>query len=125
MAALIGLIAGAVALVVMLPRFAQKSLVADWMLAILMLCPLAICMLPLTIMLVASIFGLSRAHDALTGPLRKLDDYSQVMTQRTKQTADVVNQATIEASARLGFVHKVLGTFEEKSGIEEDGPYEP
>jgi hypothetical protein len=90
----------------------RVSLVADWMLTIFMLCPAAICTLPLALLAVAGVIGMSRAHVAISKPLQKLEDYSRVAVSRTAEITDSINEKTIATSARFGPIHKILGVFE-------------
>lgn len=98
--------------VLLLPRRSQVSIVSDTMLTVFVLCPLAICFMPITILFIGAIFGMNRAHDALARPLTRLEDYSKTLTERTGVVTDQVNQQTINLSARLGVLDKLLDVFE-------------
>ena len=120
------LIAAAVAVVIFVPRNlreSQTSLIADLMLAVLMLCPAVVCMLPVTILALVSVVGLNRAHGMLARPLRIVQDYSTTMSLKTKSATDTVNQKTIGASSRLGFIYKHFETFEQKPNQEDIEPH--
>ena len=106
------LVAACIAGVLLMPRRAQVSVVSDFMFTILMLCPLALCMLPITIFSVAAIFGMNRAHEAMKRPLYRLEDHSNSMVERVETVTGQVNQQTINISARFGAVYKLLGLFE-------------
>lgn len=112
-----------VVLVVLLARGAQGgaqvSIVADLLLSVLMLCPLVLCMLPVTILLIGAVFGMNRVHSAAASPLRRLEDLSETLTQRTRSASATINQKTLDTSARLGFVYRLLGTFGEASNEED------
>ena len=69
-------------------------------------------MLPITIVSVFAVFGMSRAHEAMKKPLYRLEDYSHSMVERTETVTGQVNQQTINISARFGAVYKLLGMFE-------------
>jgi high-affinity K+ transport system ATPase subunit B len=108
------LIGALVALVIVLPLRAQKSLVSDTMLTVLMLCPAAICLLPLTLLAVIAVFGMNQVHDKLAEALRRVEDYSELMVKKTEQGTDVINRRTIDVAARLAPVHRLLGFFEDE-----------
>ena len=98
--------------VLLLPRLAQVSIVSDFVLTILVLCPLVLCFLPVTILSVVAIFGLNRAHNALKRPLYRLEDYSKTMAERTESVTEQVNRQTIQISARFGALYKVIDKLE-------------
>ena len=105
---LIAIVAG----VLLLPRRAQVSLVSDFVLTILVLCPMVLCFLPVTILSVVAVFGLNRVHEVMKRPLYRLEDYSNVMAERTESVTSQVNRQTIQISARFGAVYKLLSIFE-------------
>jgi hypothetical protein len=115
---IIGLLAAA--LLWLLPRRPQVSILADVMFTVLMLCPAVLCVLPITIGLVSAVFAMNRAHDSAARPLRRLEALSVRLTQRAESTADTINRKTIETSARMGGVYKVLGVLEDNEDNEDD-----
>lgn len=106
------LLAVCLAAVLLLPRRAQVSFVSDFVLTIMVLCPMVLCFLPFTILSFAAVIGMNGAHEALKRPLYRLEDYSKVMVERTETVTEQVNRQTINISARFGAVHKLLETFE-------------
>ena len=117
------IIAGIVA-VLLLPRPPQKSLIADLMLAIFFLCPTVLCLIPLYLVIVTMAFGFGRAHNGLTGPLRRLGERSQAIAARTLDTAEAVNRKTTTYRARFAPIEKQLHRFDDlesaRSSVEED-----
>jgi hypothetical protein len=109
----VGLIvlAGAV-ISLLLPQRLQVSIIADWLLTILFLCPLALCLFPFCILMVAAVFGLNKAHDALVSPLRRVESLSETLRDRVSKTTDIVNQKTVDASAKWAFVDRLLSVFD-------------
>lgn len=105
--------------VLLMPRRAQVSAVSDFVLTILVLCPLALCFLPVTVLSIGAVFGMSRAHEAMKSPLYRLEDYSNAMVERTETMTERVNRQTINISARFGAVYKLLGTFEPSEDSDE------
>lgn len=111
--------AGVVALVIigavislLLPGRLQVSLLADWLLTILFLCPLALCLFPICILLVAAIAGMNKAHTAIANPLRRLEVLSGTIKERVSKTADTINHKTVDASAKWAFVDRLLAVFD-------------
>lgn len=105
------LIAG-VLLVLLLPGRLQVALIADWLLTILVLCPLVICLFPICILMVAAVVGMNKAHDALANPLRRLENLSETVTYQVSKTTDAINRQTVNASARWAFVDHLLSFFD-------------
>lgn len=115
---LVLLIAAAVAVLVIAPRelqAAHTSVVSDLMLSVLILCPAVLCMLPVTILMLASVVGFSRLHGAAASPLRRLEGHSETLNSKANSVADRINRGAINIGSRFGFIYKHLGTFEQKS----------
>ncbi len=112
---LVLLVTAGVVVVALFPRRVQVGIVADWMFTVFMLCPLALCTLPITLLMIGAVFGLNRAHGAAARPLRKLTDHSTTLAQRAHSTANQINQRAIDTSARFGWLHRWLGVFEDKT----------
>src|SRR4051794_15220821 len=81
--------AGGVILVVVLVIVAAAegatptSGVANTMLTVLILCPLALCLLPVYLLLVLAVVGMNRAHDLIAKPLRQLEALTLTLRDRT------------------------------------------
>src|SRR5262249_33995513 len=71
---LVGLI-----IVLLLPERLQVSLIADWLLSVLFLCPVVLCLFPLCIGLIAAIVGMNKAHDAMAKPLQRVQTLSALL----------------------------------------------
>ncbi len=98
--------------VLLLPRRDQVSIVSDVMFTLLMLCPAVVCILPVTIGVIAAVFAMNRAHDKAAGPLRRLEDLSLKLAQRADSSTDTINRRTIDFSARLGFLYRWMSVLE-------------
>jgi membrane protein implicated in regulation of membrane protease activity len=106
------LLAGGLGAVLVRLRWAQVSIVSDFALTIMVLCPMVLCFLPVTIISVVAVFGMNRAHDAMKRPFYRLEDYSKAMVERTETVTGQVNRQTINISARFGAVYKLLSILE-------------
>ncbi len=102
-------------IVLVLPRRLQVSLISDWLLTVLVLCPMVICMFPLVIGIIALIAGMNQLHQTTAKPLRRLSALSQTMADRTVQTTTVINEKTVDASSRFAFLERLLSVFDEPS----------
>jgi hypothetical protein len=77
-----------------------------------------ICLFPLALLVVVSIFGLGKAHGALMGLLAKIENASRLLESKTTSVTDQVNQKTIVVSSRFGLIYKLLGAFERPDSSE-------
>ena len=113
-------VVGALVAVFVLPRRLQVGIISDLLLTVFVLCPAALCLLPLTVVMVAGFFGMNRVHSAAARPLRKLEDASLQLVERTESTTDQINKTTIGISARFGAVYRLMGYFEQQEDDEPD-----
>mgnify|MGYP005840573289 CR=1 FL=1 len=115
----IGILAAAAGLM-MSPLFppanrAGISLVADWVLSVLVLCPTALCLFPITAGLLIAAFGLNIIHDSAARPLRRGVEMTDGLAARARQWADSISRATIAVSARLAYGERLLSMFDRPS----------
>lgn len=107
-----GVVVLGVVIALLLPSRFQISIIADWMTFVLMLCPLVICLFPLSVVLIVAIFGLAKLSDEAAKPLRRAEDFSKMLADRVVKTTDTINKQTINASARFAFVDRLLSAFD-------------
>ncbi|MBZ0280334.1 MAG: hypothetical protein K8L97_06310 [Anaerolineae bacterium] len=112
--ALLVVLVGAAA-VLFLPQRLQVSIIADWMMSVLVLCPVVICLFPICIGLIAAIAGMNRLHDAAAKPLRRAEDWSRTLAERTVKTTDALNERTVAVSTRFAFVDRLFSAFDPPS----------
>lgn len=118
--AVVLLLAG-LALVLALPQRAQVSIIADWMSTVLILCPLTLCLFPLTAGLWIAVAGMNRLHAAAAKPLDRAEDLSRALAEHAAQTAEAVSQRVISGSARLAFITRLLSIFDSLSDDAQKG----
>jgi len=104
--------AGLVALVLLLPLRGQVSIVSDVMLTWVVLCPLAICMFLPALLMALTIYGMGSLNRAAAKPLHRLHDFSETTANKAAAATDEVNQRTLRASARLGWLYRATGVFD-------------
>jgi hypothetical protein len=104
-------VAGAV-IIILLPERLQVSLIADWLLTILFLCPMALCLFPICILMIAAVVGMNRVHDSAAHPLQRLENLSVSVKERSEGAMDAVSRFVIEASVRFAFIERLLGIFD-------------
>ena len=98
-------------MVLILPRRAQVGIMADFLLTVFMLCPAAVCLLPVTIGLLVAAFGAGRLHDRAAPPLRGLQARTAAISARADALADSVNRRVIAYSGRLGALLRLFDVF--------------
>lgn len=84
-----------------LPDDRQTSLIADFLMIIVLLCPAVICLFPLYILMVVGAVGMSSVHRAAQKPLDRLNDLSEALYRRVDSASQQVAEKTIDANVRL------------------------
>ena len=85
--------------VLVLPRTMQVSLVADLTMTALMLCPLVICLLPISLGLATAAVMSGRLHQGSTGPLRRVETLSIKMSNRAVGLGERLSKLSIRFNA--------------------------
>jgi hypothetical protein len=114
------IVLGGGAIALLLPRRAQVSILSDWMLIVMVLCPAVLCLFGVCIALIVAVAGMNRLHDAATKPLDRLETLSTTLTEKTTQATDAVAQQTVNVSARFAFIDRLLNMFDELPENEEE-----
>jgi hypothetical protein len=82
--------------------------VANTLLTVLILCPAAICLLPIYLLLVIAVVGMDRAYNAVAKPLRQLEALSLTVSQRTKSLSNSADRSVINLSTRFALLDKLI-----------------
>jgi preprotein translocase subunit SecG len=69
----------------LLPRGEQTGIIANLLLTVLILCPLALCLFPVYLLLMFMVIQLQRAHSAAAGGLSRLGHVSISMNSRVER----------------------------------------
>lgn len=101
-----------VVIVLLLQRQLQVSLLADWMVTVMMFCPALICSTIVCIMLCAAIFLMGRANQSLVRPLEQMNEATQSVADRAANVTHSINQTTIKAASQFAFFDRLLGIFD-------------
>jgi hypothetical protein len=101
------LIIGLVVIMVLLGR-TPTSAVANTLLTILILCPLALCLLPIYLLLAVAVAGVNSAHGSLGKPLHRLEDLSITVRDRTYEVTDQIARASINLNTRFAALDKLI-----------------
>ncbi len=84
------------------------SAVSTTLLTVLILIPMAICLLPIYIVLVLAIFGMNRAHHGIAKPLRQLQLLSIKLRHRSESLSEQAARASISVNARFAPLDKLV-----------------
>jgi hypothetical protein len=99
-------------IVLILPERLQVSLISDWLVSVLCLCPTVLCLFPLCILMISAVVGMNRAHQAVSKPLQRVEMLSTTLRDRTAQTTDAINRQTVNASVKFAFIDRLLAVFD-------------
>jgi len=103
-------------IVFMLPHTKQVSLVADFTMTALMLCPLVICLLPISIGLATAAVMSGRLHKGAAKPLRRVEALSVEMSNRTVNIGERLSKLSIRFNTAfaplLDWTERAFGTQE-------------
>ena len=107
-------------IVLILPGRFQVSLIADWLVSVLFLCPMVVCLFPLCLLMILAIVGMNKAHQAVAKPLQRVETLSATLRDRTVQTTDAINRQTINASVKFAFIDRLLAVFDPPASPPDD-----
>jgi len=95
--------------------------VANTLLTVLILCPMALCLLPVYLVLLVAVVGMNRVYDLIAKPLRQLQDLSLQLRDRTYSLADRAARTSINLNARFAPLDKLIfSMFDRPKSNEED-----
>lgn len=111
---------GLVLLTAALPRTGASSVIANLLATLFFLCPLALCLFPFALMLVAAIYGLGRLNERVAQPLIAVERLSIHTRQQMERLGQRVAERTIAlSSAYEQFDRAVI------SKLDSAGPQQP
>lgn len=99
-------------LMVVLIKRPQVAALSDWLLTVWVLCPLALCILPVYLLMAMAAFGVGKLHDTTGKPLRRLNDVSANLSQRVIQTGEALSRKSIVIASTVALLDKVWGIFD-------------
>lgn len=90
----------------------QLSIISDIFIIVLILCPLALCGLPLYIAIGAGVFGLIRLDAGTAYRLRKLQQTSKKVQHGAEKVTTAVAKRSIQFHARFEFLRPLFQIFD-------------
>lgn len=100
----------------------RASAIADWIYSALCLFPLLLCFLPLYLILMIAIYGLTRLHAGTERPLQKLENASAKLAERINVAMNYINEKTIAFNTATAPLDDLLSGFDMPSDEEELDP---
>lgn len=79
----------------------RASAVGNFFLVFLVLCPLAVLLIPVYLMLVAASFGIRKLHDGTERPLARLEERARNVHERVANFTENLNTRGVNWSVRL------------------------
>jgi hypothetical protein len=99
-------------LVLLLPKRAQVSLVADLMLTVCVLCPTVICLFPIYLLLIVAAFGMSKLHHTGAKQLVRLETMSRELVDKTQETTDRMNRISVSLNGAAAPLNRLGNIFD-------------
>jgi hypothetical protein len=96
------------------------SLVADWMLTILVLCPAVICLFALAVGGIVSVVLMNRLHDMAATPLRRAELLTETLKARVESTGEAMSRKSIDLSARWAYFDRLLSIFDRTASSKDE-----
>ncbi len=89
------------ALVIFAAFLPGVSVVANFMMTILLLCPVVVCLLPLYFLLVFAVFGMNSVYNGAAKPLHRLEKLTASIATRTSRYSDTLARKSINLNTRF------------------------
>lgn len=106
----------------LLPRSEQTGIIANLLLTVLVLCPLALCLFPIYLLLMFMIIQLQRAHTAAAGGLSRLSHVSTSMNSRVERISTRWARRSIRFNSWFaGLDRLVFGIFDRPQNEADSG----
>jgi len=99
---------------------APTSAVASTLLTVLLLCPLAICLFPIYVLLALAAISMGRAHDLTSQPLRRIEALSLSLRERTLAVTERAAHATLNLNARFALLDRLIFSAFDRPADQED-----
>lgn len=118
---LAGLVITAAMIVVMLLREAEQvSLIADFMLIVMVLCPMLLCLGPLAVGLWVAVFAMSRVDNLLGGQIDRLEGITQSLSERTAKASEALSKRSISFSAQFAILDRLFNPVDKSDNAKSD-----
>lgn len=99
-------------IVLALPSRFQVSIIADWMVSILILCPSVICLFVVCMLLIIAIAGMNKLHRMAARPLYRVHDWSEQIVEKAANLGQQINRRAVGIGSRFAFVNEWMRFFD-------------
>jgi hypothetical protein len=113
----------AVTLLLLLPTRPQVSVLADWLLMIFMLCPVALCLLPVCIGLMTAVFAMNHLHAKTARMMGRAETLSETLVEKTLDATESISEKSISFNATMAHFDPLWHAFDDKE--DKDGKLNP
>lgn len=116
----VAIIAVCLGLAMILPQPIQVETVSNFMVTVLVLCPMAICVFPLYIVMVLLVMGMGKLHGKTAHWMGTAERLSQTMSERVAENGLHISERVINLSARFAVIEQLLfGAFDRPTADEQ------
>lgn len=97
-----------VAIAATLPDARQTSLISNFLLTLFILCPVALCMLPIYLVLIAGVYGMISVNKHAAKPLIALERTTANIAERTHKVGVKLAKASITFNVKMTSVDRAV-----------------
>jgi len=103
----------------------RASAISDFLVSLLILCPLIVCLFPVYLLVVVLAWWANRLHQGAQPPLERLQNSLDQAGAQLQQAAHTLSAKTIDWSARLAPLLSLLSVFNRPHRTPKDERHEP
>jgi predicted PurR-regulated permease PerM len=104
----------------------RASAISDFLVSLLVLCPLILCLFPVYLLTVLLAWWATRLHRGVQPPLERLQTSLDQAGSQLQRTAEMLSHKTIDWSAKLAPLLSLLSFFDRPNHTpQEQPPHEP
>ncbi|MCS6834452.1 MAG: hypothetical protein NZ750_00345 [Anaerolineae bacterium] len=104
----------------------RASAISDFLVSVLILCPLILCLFPVYLLVVALAWWATRLHQGAQPPLERLQTRLDQAGAQLQRAAESLSHKTIDWSAKLAPLLSLLSIFDRPNHVpQEQSPHEP
>jgi hypothetical protein len=94
----------------------QVYILGNFLLICFALCPLILCLFPLYLLLMLSIFGVNRLHGKTAHGMERARAAAHDLAERAADATEAVSRRSIALNARLTFFTRLINLFDRSTG---------
>lgn len=90
----------------------RAQAVGDFLYTFLCMLPMLVCMLPIHLVILVSIYGMKKVHEGTERPLRKLENAAASLAERIERVTDYINEKAVAFDEAYEPIDDALGIFD-------------